>query len=391
MSLVSPDEIVDKVSKAYPRFLMNWVCGEVENFFPYRVRVRLKLDPQKPKETFAAHELLLSHSKNQCGWGYTVHREKIRKRDFGTNLVPTAITVDTLDDFLRLAKKRADFNNTQTVAEKVRLALPQLENWLISEVTKIAKLANSVDGLIQVAQYLIAHPLPDCYIRQLPVPVDTKFVEQNEGTLKQWLDILLPASGININETRLARRYGFRDGQTHHSLRILDPRLCGELNLPFDELSLPLRYLKTLDVRNCCIFIVENNLNLLTLPSFPRGLAIRGEGNAVTRLEKLNWLNKNEILYWGDIDVEGFLILSRLRNIFPHVRSIMMDLKTLHKHEAAVVSGNPTKQDLPVNLSEQEAVAFEYCLKHQRRLEQERILQDFVEVTIGAIPSGTTL
>lgn len=391
MSLVSPDEIVDKVSKAYPRFLMNWVCGEVENFFPYRVRVRLKLDPQKPKETFAAHELLLSHSKNQCGWGYTVHREKIRKRDFGTNLVPTAITVDTLDDFLRLAKKRADFNNTQTVAEKVRLALPQLENWLISEVTKIAKLANSVDGLIQVAQYLIAHPLPDCYIRQLPVPVDTKFVEQNEGTLKQWLDILLPASGINIIETRLARRYGFRDGQTHHSLRILDPRLCGELNLPFDELSLPLRYLKTLDVRNCCIFIVENNLNLLTLPSFPRGLAIRGEGNAVTRLEKLNWLNKNEILYWGDIDVEGFLMLSRLRNIFPHVRSIMMDLKTLHKHEAAVVSGNPTKQDLPVNLSEQEAVAFEYCLKHQRRLEQERILQDFVEVTIGAIPSGTTL
>tara|TARA_R110002167_G_scaffold148524_2_gene341511 strand:- start:25981 stop:27156 length:1176 start_codon:yes stop_codon:yes gene_type:complete len=391
VSLVSPDEIVDKVSKAYPRFLMNWVCGEVENFFPYRVRVRLKLDPQKPKETFAAHELLLSHSKNQCGWGYTVHREKIRKRDFGTNLVPTAITVDTLDDFLRLAKKRADFNNTQTVAEKVRLALPQLENWLISEVTKIAKLANSVDGLIQVAQYLIAHPLPDCYIRQLPVPVDTKFVEQNEGTLKQWLDILLPASGINIIETRLARRYGFRDGQTHHSLRILDPRLCGELNLPFDELSLPLRYLKTLDVRNCCIFIVENNLNLLTLPSFPRGLAIRGEGNAVTRLEKLNWLNKNEILYWGDIDVEGFLMLSRLRNIFPHVRSIMMDLKTLHKHEAAVVSGNPTKQDLPVNLSEQEAVAFEYCLKHQRRLEQERILQDFVEVTIGAIPSGTTL
>lgn len=391
MPLVSPDEIADKVSKAYPRFLKNWVCGEVENFFPYRVRVRLKLDPQKPKETFAAHELLLSHSKNQRGWGYTVHREKIRKRDFGTNLVPTAITVDTLDDFLRLAKKRADFNNTQTVAEKVRLALPQLENWLISEVTKIAKLADSVDGLIQVAQYLIAHPLPDCYIRQLPVPVDTKFVEQNEGTLKQWLDILLPASGININETRLARRYGFRDGQTHHSLRILDPRLCGELNLPFDELSLPLRYLKTLDVRNCCIFIVENNLNLLTLPSFPRGLAIRGEGNAVTRLEKLNWLNKNEILYWGDIDVEGFLILSRLRNIFPHVRSIMMDLKTLHKHEAAVVSGNQTKPDLPVNMTEHEAEAFDYCLKNQCRLEQERILQDFVEATIGAIPSGTTV
>tara|TARA_R110001592_G_scaffold176503_4_gene416430 strand:+ start:169316 stop:170491 length:1176 start_codon:yes stop_codon:yes gene_type:complete len=391
MPLVSPDEIADKVSKAYPRFLKSWVRGEAENYFPYRVRVRLKLDPQKPKETFAAHELLLLHSKNQRGWGYTVHREKIRKRDFGTNLVPTAITVDTLDDFLRLAKKQTDFYSTQTVAEKVRLAFPQLENWLIFEVTKIAKLVDSVDGLIQVAQYLIAHPMPDCYIRQLQVPVDTKFVERHEATLRQWLDKLLPASGININETRLARRYGFRDGQTHHSLRLLDPVLCEELNLPFDELSLPLRYLKSLNVRNCYIFIVENNLNLLTLPPFLRGLAIRGEGNAVTRLEELSWLNQNQLLYWGDIDVEGFLILSRLRNIFPHVISIMMDLETVHRHEVAVVKGNPTKPDLPVNLTEQETEAFEYCLKNQRRLEQERILQDYVEATIGAIASRTTV
>ncbi|WP_339735523.1 Wadjet anti-phage system protein JetD domain-containing protein [uncultured Gimesia sp.] len=391
MPLVSPDEIADKVSKAYPRFLKSWVLGKAENFFPYRVRVRLKLDPQNPKETFAAHELLLSHSKIQRGWGYTVHREKIRKRDFGTNLVPTAITVDTLDDFLRLAKKQTDFYSTQTVAEKVRLAFPQLEDWLICEVSKIAKLADSVDGLIQVAHYLIEHPLPDCYIRQLPVPIDTKFVERNESILKQWLDKLLPASAINVNETRLIRRFGFRDGQTHHSLRLLDPGLSEELNLPFDELSLPLRYLAALDARNTSVFIVENNLNLLTLPSYPRGLAIRGEGNAVTRLEELSWLNQNQLLYWGDIDVEGFLILSRLRNIFPHVRSIMMDLETLHRHEAAVVKGNPTKPDLPVNLTEQEAEAFDYCLKNQCRLEQERILQDFVEATIGAIPSGTTV
>lgn len=390
MPLVSPEEIADKVAKAYPRFLKCWVSGEADDFFPYRVRVPLKLDPQRHKETIDAHELLLTHSKEQRGWGYTLHREMKRKRDFGTNLVPTAIMVDTLDDFLRLAKKKADFEQTQAVVETAGLAFPKLKDWLVSHVTSVGKLAESLEGLIQVTRYLIAHPMPDCYIRQLPVSVDTKFVERHGTTLKQWLDLLLPASAINVNETRLARRYGFRDGQTHHSLRLLDPGLAAELNLPFDELSLPLRYLKTLDVRDCHVFIVENNLNLLTLPAFPRGVAIRGEGNAVTRLEALNWLNQNQLIYWGDIDVEGFQILSRLRNLFPRVRSVMMDRETLSCHQAVAVTGNPGQSDRPANLTSGEADAYAYCLHNQCRLEQERILQTYVEERIRLIAAGRT-
>lgn len=388
MPLVSPDEIADKVAKAYPRFLKRWVKGEVEDFFPCRVKVRLTLDPRNPKETIDAHERLLAHSKDQRGWGYTVHRELKRKRDFGTNLVPTAITVDTLEDLLRLAKKQDEFEKTRTVIEKVRFHLPQLEQWLVSEVTKIAKMADSVDGLIQVANYLIAHPVPDCYIRQLPVPVDTKFVESHEHTLKQWLDKLLPAYAINVNENKLVHRFGFRDSQPHHSFRLLDPELQSELSLPFDELSLPLRYLKTLDVRCSTVFVVENNLNLLTLPTFYRGVAIRGEGNAVMRLEELSWLSQNQLIYWGDIDVEGFQILSRLRNIFPHVSSVMMDQKTLNSHAAAIVKGNPSQPEAPPNLTNREAEAYEYCLNNQCRLEQERILQNYVENQIAAITSA---
>lgn len=388
MPLVSPEEIADKVTKAYPRFLRQWVSGEAEAFFPCRLRVRLTLDAQNTKETIAANKLLLENSKEQRGWGYTVHREKKRKRDFGTNLVPTAVTVDTLDDFLRLAKKQSDFENTRTVLETVTIAFPKLKEWLAAHVLTIGKLVDSVDGLIQVSRYLIAHPMPDCYIRQLPVSVDTKFVERHESILKQWLDMLLPASGINVNETKLARRYGLRDGLSHHSLRLLDPDLSQELNLPFDELSLPLRYLKKLDVRDVSVFIVENNLNLLTLPAFPRGLAIRGEGNAVTRLEELHWLSQNRLIYWGDIDVEGFQILSRLRNLFPHVCSIMMDLDALNQHEAATVKGNQSQTDSPVNLTSKESEAFEYCLRNHCRLEQERILQAFVENTVQTIMLG---
>ncbi|QGQ25767.1 hypothetical protein F1728_25200 [Gimesia benthica] len=133
-----------------------------------------------------------------------------------------------------------------------------------------------------------------------------------------------------------------RDSQPHRSVRLLDPELQSELNLLYDELSLLLRYLKTLNVRNYSVFIVENNLNLLTLPSFRRGMAIRGEGIAVTRLEDLSCLSRNQLIYWGDLDVEGFQILSRLRNLFPHVRSVMMDQEMLNSHAAAIAKGNPS-------------------------------------------------
>ena len=67
----------------------------------------------------------------------------------------------------------------------------------------------------------------------------------------------------------------------------------------------------------------------MTLPDSIRGIGIQSESNAVNRLEGIKWLNDNRIVYWGDNDVDGYLILSRLRNIFPHVESIMMNLRTI--------------------------------------------------------------
>ncbi len=389
MPLISPEQIVEKAVSAYPRFLKSWIVGEDAEFFPHRVRMKLSIDTQNPGQTIAANDLLISKSKAHRGWGYTVHREQIRKRDFGTNLIPKSITIDTLDDFLRLSQKTEEFEATRHVVNRIRDSLPHLSDWLVSHVLSFYKISDSIEGLIQVAQYFIENPLPDCYIRQIPVHVDTKFVEKHQSLLKQWLDILLPASAVNVNESGFKRRFGLRDGQTHHAFKMLDVGLKCEFNLPFEELSLPLRSLAMVPVKNVTVFIVENNLNLVTLPQFERGIAIRGEGNAVSRLESLSWLNENRILYWGDIDVDGFLILSRLRNLFPQTQSIMMDQKTLSDHETGIVSGNETMPTMPTNLTASEAFTFEYCLKNNVRLEQEKILQTFVEQTLIQVASKT--
>jgi len=385
MSIVSPEQIVAKSHNAYRRFLKRWIREQADEFFPCRLPVDLKVDSNNPSRTIAENELLLKKSKSQRGWGYTVHREQIRKRDFGNNLFPKSVTIDTLDDLLRLTNNTDHFEAVQSVARQVRQSLPSLNDWLISHIHSLHQHADSIEGLVRVTQFFIENPFPDCYMRQIPASVETKFIEKHRSTLRQWFDLLLPLTGIDVNESKFARRFGLRDDQTHRAIKFLDLNLQQELNLPFEELSLPLRSLATIPVKNSTIFIVENNLNLLTLPAFPRGMAIRGEGNAVNRLESLDWLSDNQIIYWGDLDVDGFLILSRLRNIFPHTQSLMMNHETLLSHEAEITSGNETTPTMPTNLTPCEAIAFEYCLKNNARLEQERIGQAFVEQTVSQL------
>jgi hypothetical protein len=385
MGFLTPEDIAAKATRAYERFLIQWIRGEGDEFFPYRIRARFSIDPKNPRGTIEASEMLLAKSKDVIGWGYTLKRVQVKLRDFGSNPVPEAITLETLEDLLRLAKCQEEFAATCRVVEMVRAELLGLSEWLESKVGSLHSLSSSVAGLVAVTRFFLENPWPNCYARQIPVPVDTKFVQRHESTLRQWLDLLLPASAIDVNETKFARRFGLRDGQEHRAIRVLDEALADELKLPFCELSLPIRSIAKLRVSKATVVILENDLNLLTLPPIVRGLGIRGEGNAVSRLEQLKWLDQNRVFYWGDIDVEGLLILSRLRNLFPHIESVLMDAATLTQHSSLVIKGNDLEPRMPTNLSPMEAEAFLECLQRNLRLEQESIPQSSVDLAFTAL------
>jgi hypothetical protein len=46
-------------------------------------------------------------------------------------------------------------------------------------------------------------------------------------------------------------------------------------------------------------------------------MAVFGSGNRVGALKNAAWLSTVNIFYWGDIDVQGFQILSQLRAFHP--------------------------------------------------------------------------
>ncbi|MDZ7619629.1 MAG: DUF2220 family protein [Patescibacteria group bacterium] len=380
--MITPDDIVGKAANAYKRYLDLWARGEAADFFPLRVPANLRVDAKDVAATIRAVSRLRDKSKERRGWGYTVHWKRVAFRELGSNLTPERITIDTREDLLRLADKQEDFAAACEVAGRLQTAFPGLADWIITNVRSLAGYAAAMEGLIAVTRHFLDHPWPDCYARQFPVNVDTKFIERHQAVLRQWLDVLLPPSAIDVNETKFAPRFGLRDGRRHRAIRLLDDALLGELTLPVDELSLPLPALATLPVRGATVVIVENRLNLFTLPRLPRGLGMEGEGKAVTRLEKLPWLHDNRLLYWGDIDVEGFEILSSLRNLFPHVESVMMDVATLNLHEDCLVEGNGRKGAVKSNLTEGELAAYRLCQQRNLRLEQERILQRHADATL---------
>lgn len=383
--MITPDEIRQKTQRAYPKMLTAWAQGSLPTFFPWHVPANLTPLAGDVSSTIAAVEQLRIASKEVCGTGYSVDWRRIRSRDFGNNRFPERIKVETANDLVALAETQRHFATTCRVAQAVRERLPGLAEWVTTNIRTIANCAEPLDGLLQVTEFFLQNPWPDCYARQIPVAADTKFVERHQAILRQWLDQLLPASAIQADETKFALRFGLRDGQPHITVRTLDPALQRQIGFPFDELSLPLRTLETLLIQGATVIFVENQLNLLTLPQLTRTLAIWGEGWAATRLRRLHWLAENRLLYWGDIDVEGFQILSSLRMFFPRVESVLMTEAVLRAHPDLVLEGSGSECGEPKNLRPEELAAFRECLQLNRRLEQEHLPQDYVEQMLAEI------
>lgn len=376
--MVQPEDILRKARNLYRAFLRAWLAGDTQ-FFPRVVPTSRSL-PKDMSEAIAQVQRLREHSKEVRGFGYTVEWRSINSRQYGRNPFPLRIVFSTREDLLQLVRKEREFDAFAAAVERVRAHFPSLDNWIRSNPRAIIESASQIDGLLEVLQHLCVHPRPGCFARELPLNVDTKFLECHQPILREWLNLVLPATAIRAHESHFERRFGLRYDEPQLCVRFLDPALQLECRFPCSVVSLPLPTLASWTLRDAVVFVVENRTNLLTLPAHARSLALGGLGNAVTLLRDLAWLADNSITYWGDIDVEGFQILSRLRLLYPHVRSVMMDSATLRQFPTLVARRKtpPKACDVPSLLTDEERAAFLQCQTSRWRLEQERLPQDYV-------------
>lgn len=378
--MISPQEIVEKAQRVYPRAISAWLAND-DTFFPYRMPCDLSL-PASQSELIRQVDLLRSESKEVRGSGYSIAWEEKAKRLYGKNHYPAAISIESLEDLVRLVRKVTEFRSLQDCVEQVRRQFPKLNDWISKNWQKLLLVAEHLNELLAVTQFMMDQPRPDCFARELPLSISTKLIERQKSLLSAWFDLLLPEQAIDYGSTRsFEQRYGFRYARQHLLIRLLDANLATELGCPWTELSLPAADLDRLPIECARVFVVENKVNLLTLPKTARSIALGGVGHGITMLFDVSWLPNQQLYYWGDLDTDGFEILASLRHRFPNTQSLFMDLETLQNHrELAITIANRRHDNAtePPELTESERAAYRICKAENLRIEQEHIAQSAV-------------
>ncbi len=311
-------------------------------------------------------------------------RLEMRERNhrvLGRNAAPSQAWVDTLDDAVAMIGKRREVVRFTQLIAQTRQHQPTLLGWLAKRPLRALELYDDWERLLSIVAWLQLNPRPGIYLRQVDIAdVHSKFIESHRGILQELLDLVLPPTAIDPSASGVAsfaKRYGFLDKPQLIRFRILDASrelLPGQANQDM-----------TLDATSFCaikpnisrVFVTENEINFLALPSAADSMVVFGGGYGFDVLRPAKWLNDRAIYYWGDIDTHGFAILDQLRSVLPQAKSFLMDRQTLLAHESQWVNeSQPAQHDL-VRLEIEERALYD-DLRDNRlgpgvRLEQERI------------------
>lgn len=374
--MIRPDEIKQKALNLYPAWQVAWL--KEESFFPRVIPCDKRLDENLAVAIESVHRLRAG-SKETLGYGYAIEWKERSSRRHGRNRFPERILFETEEDFLRLIDKRREFSAFTSAVQRIRDRHPKLVPWIRSHRKELVEAAADLEGLLAVVDYFAEHPSPRLFARELPIAVDTKFIERHPRILRFWLDLVLPPHAIRADEDHFDRRFGLRYKEPLVFVRFLGAEAQETCGSPWSECAVPLHTLAGHSISCNRVLIVENKVNLLTLPDIHGSIAMGGLGSAVTDLRYLRWLADREVWYWGDIDVDGFEILSRLRTFLPQTRSMMMDEETAIAWSGSIGNaGNDRRGTALTNLTPAESLAYRMCADSNLRIEQERLPQEFV-------------
>ena len=377
--MISPEEIKKQADKWWKPLLQSEIRGEA--FFPRTIERIGKVKPEHITHRFEALqqeiELLWRHSKNQTGSGYLIKTAGQNFRRSGSHELPDAIVFETTGDYLSFTRRKKEWKNFLSNFDAMVRNIPSLKEWAFQNCVWLTSKEINWEDIIKVCQYFIRTPRPNLYVRQLPIEIHTKFIEDNATLLQSLLDFLIPDHIRSANQKRLAERYFLKYDEPLVRMRFLDRQQtdCGH-----SDISIPLSDFEKFNPPVKNIVIAENKMNFLALPPAADSMAVwSGGGFNIGFLKEAKWLSGKNIYYWGDIDEHGFLILHQLRTYFPNTQSLMMERETFHRFIDFAVRGGPCHAEELLWLTSEEREMFS-ALKHfpnKNRLEQEKIPQAY--------------
>ena len=373
--MITPIEIKKKAANKYKAYLQSIVEGE--SFTPFVI-----VGDKKPNEDTVKFEEelteLISRSKEKIGYGYTIEYQTVKTKRHGIQDIPTSITFQTECDYLKYINEEKATAKFQKDITNILSSFPELKDWIYKYPMKI--IDNDWESLLKVCKYFKNTPKPHLYIRELPIQVHTKFIENNKSIIRELLDIVI-AEKINDDEKQFERRFNLKYDEPIVRFRILDNAISQQLFGDLDDLSIPISEFQYLSLPIQTVYVVENKINMLTFPIKKDSIVIWGHGFGINIMKNVEWLKSKRIYYWGDLDAQGFQILSEFRTQFKQVQSFCMDRYTFDKYFEGD-KGSVTNVEKDLCLTQEEYDMFKYLKENNLRLEQEKIPYDYVSKQI---------
>ena len=244
----------------------------------------------------------------------------------------------------------------------------------------------------QAAEWFAGHDVVNMTAREVPL----------EGFHAKWLDVASHRSMV----CALAgiERLEFRERPHVVRFRYLDPNYLAGGGRVHDcwvegDCAEP-AYVPSV------VVVCENRDSALWFKPLLGGIAIQGDGmSGATVIGRIEWVMRAPcVLYWGDIDRQGFQILSKYREEGLDVQSLLMDEVTYERFErfgtrvdrrGHAIGPLPEARELPGLTADENALYLRLCAEDftgSRRIEQERIPLDLARRTaldcIHASPSA---
>lgn len=402
-----------------------FAAEQVPALFPLRLRLLAPTSADLAARFDEVRNWITSLRSAEATQGWRIVWREVNHRVVGSNALPNAVWLHSLGDALAVLGKQAQAERFSTLAAQTLATYPTLQPWLVKNTLKVLALEAEWTRLMSIVAWLVKHPRPGIYLRQVSVTgreglvgvsgIDSKFIESHRAVLAELLDVVLPANAIDTRFSGVggfALRYGFRDKPLRIRFRVLDPALA--LIAPSTDQDITLTQAAFGKLGDALgegfggvlgesiqrVFFTENEVNFLAFPPVPRSMVVFGAGYGFEVLAGAAWLHQCRIHYWGDIDTHGFAILDQLRAHLPHVQSLLMDRQTLMAHrDHWGKEPQPLMRDLLL-LDAQEHSLFD-DLRHIRlspgsdpshgpaslRLEQERIGFDWLLQALAALPA----
>lgn len=369
------DIFKNQLYKAYDMYLRSYILGR-----PFE-RIVLRGGKQRPDSTISLHEsirFLNSLEKKEGKLGWTIEWETWKSKKLGNQQWPVSICVQKPEDLLYLIDKQNEFVLFSKTVSAILNKKPELRDWLSASPELVLNYRDHWFSIFSVIDFLINNDLSGYYLRNIPVPVHTKFIETNKSVILSLLRFLAPTRFDSINLT-FEETLGIKQKPYLFTIRWLDKDMAKSYLQGIEVFGLSAEELRKQNWQLEEIWVVENETALYMLPTIKGAFVICSKGKALSLLGDIPMFSSSKLYYWGDLDEEGFSMLNDFRSMYPHTTSRFMNLESIQSHieHLEVQPKFYRKESIPL-LNSQESAAFDLLVQKNGRLEQEKILQSFV-------------